>query len=89
MALEIMKSKSSYLLHANGFLFNISEAWHSRFQSVVAKHHPTLFVFLKELQKEQADSELTMGQLAIGQRVKKVQDRKRGEKEDRIYCCCL
>lgn len=64
---------------------NISEAWHSRFQGVVAKHHPTTYVFLKEILKEQADTELMIDQLALGQRVKKVKDRKRRQKEARIF----
>lgn len=68
---------------------NISEAWHSRFQGVVGKHHPSLYAFLKEILKEQADSEVMMDQLAVGQRVKKCQNRKRREKESRIHAIVI
>lgn len=68
---------------------NVAEAWHSRFQRVVGKHHPSLYVFLKEIIKEQADSEVMMYQLAIGQRVKKCQERKRRERESRIFAIVM
>lgn len=57
--------------------------------SVVGKHHPILYVFLKEMLKEQVDSEVMLDQLAIGQRVKKIRDQKCREKETRIYAIVL
>ena len=33
---------------------NASEGWHNRFQVLVARRHPSIYSFLKELQKEQA-----------------------------------
>ena len=36
---------------------NISEGWHNRLQTVMGKEHPSLYMFLAELKKEQADTE--------------------------------
>lgn len=49
---------------------NVSEAWHNRFQVVVGRHHPDLFSALKELQKEQADTEAMIAELSLGWKVK-------------------
>lgn len=57
---------------------------HNRFQIVVGKNHPSLYVFLKELQKEQADTEIMMRQLQLDQRVRKGIDRKRREYEEHL-----
>ena len=49
---------------------NVSEAWHNRFQIVVGKHHPDLFSALKELQKEQTDTESMVAELSQGEESK-------------------
>ena len=64
---------------------NISEGWHNRLQVVMAKDHPSFYNFLAELKKEQADSEVMMRQLNLGQRIRKGQDPKRRRREDRIF----
>lgn len=64
---------------------NISEGWHNRFQVVVGKHHPSLYTFLTELQKEQADTEILLRQLQSGQKVRKSTDPKRKKREERLY----
>lgn len=63
---------------------NLSEGWHNRFQLVVAKHHPSLYVFFDELRKEQADTEIMLLQLQLGQRIRKGLDRRRREIEENI-----
>lgn len=49
---------------------NCSEGWHNRFRLVVGKNHPDLFSLLKELQKEQADSDIIVTELRLGRSVK-------------------
>ena len=63
---------------------NLSEGWHNRFQVVVGKNHPSLYVFLNELRKEQADTEIMQRQLQLGQRIRKGVERKRRETEEQI-----
>lgn len=63
---------------------NVSEGWHSRFQLVVGKHHPSMYAFFEELQKEQADTEIMLRQLQLGQRIRKVVDKSRRRKEEMI-----
>ncbi|KAM7249257.1 hypothetical protein ACFE04_008337 [Oxalis oulophora] len=48
---------------------NMSEGWHNRFRVVVAKHHPDLYSAIKELQKEQAITEVSLAELSLGRRV--------------------
>lgn len=64
---------------------NISEGWHNRLQVVIGKDHPSFYAFLTELKKEQADSEIMLRQLQLGQKVRKGQDPKRKKMEERIY----
>ncbi|KAK3925956.1 Nucleoprotein [Frankliniella fusca] len=45
---------------------NISEGWHNRFR----KHHPDLYSALRELQKEQADTEAQLAEWSLGRRVR-------------------
>lgn len=52
----------------------MSEGWHNRFQVVVGKNHPSLYVFLSELQKEQSDVEIMIRQLQLGQKIRKYID---------------
>lgn len=49
---------------------NASEGWHNRFRTVVNKHHPDLYSCLKEFQKEQADMEIGLIELAQGKSIK-------------------
>ena len=63
---------------------NLSEGWHNRFQLVVGKNHPSLYVFFDELRKEQADAEIMLRQLALGQRIRKGTDKSRREIEEAI-----
>lgn len=64
---------------------NLSESWHNRFQVVVGKHHPSLYSFLDELKKEQADCEIMLRQLQLGQRIRRGPDRRRRQIEDQLY----
>ena len=63
---------------------NISEGWHNRLQVVIGKKHPSLYAFLSEMQKEQADSEIMLRQLQLGQKVKKLQDLKHRVYNERL-----
>lgn len=64
---------------------NVSEGWHNRFQQLVLKSHPNFYTFLRELFKEQKDTEVMLQQLAIGQRIKKTQPFKHRRKEENIF----
>ena len=44
---------------------NVSEGWHNRFRLVIGKVHPDLYSALKELQKEQADTEIIIAELSL------------------------
>ena len=68
---------------------NNSEGWHNRLQTVIGKHHPSLYAFLSELKKEQADTEIMIRQLQLGQEVKKGKDPKRRLKEERLLSIVL
>ena len=50
---------------------NSSEGWHNRFQTVVGRHHPSLYAFFKEIQKEQGDTENMLKEIALGQHIRK------------------
>lgn len=63
---------------------NISEGWHNRFQLVIGKHHPSLYAFFDELKKEQADTEIMLRQLQLGQRIRKGVEKSRREREELI-----
>lgn len=41
-------------LHKEAKTNNVSEGWHNRFRLIVAKHHPDLYLAIRELQKEQS-----------------------------------
>jgi len=64
---------------------NLSEGWHNRFQVIVGRHHPSLYAALEELQKEQADTEIILQQLQLGQRVKKVRSGRQEQLERHIH----
>ena len=62
----------------------LSEGWHCRFQHVVGKHHRSLYAFFEELKKEQEESEGMLRQLGLGQRIRRVTEKKRREREQKI-----
>lgn len=64
---------------------NISEGWHNRLQVVMGKDHPSFYAFISELRKEQADTEIMIRQLQLGQKIRKGQDPKRLKKEERMF----
>ena len=36
---------------------NVLESWHNRFQLLIGKNHPDVFAFIREMQKEQGDTQ--------------------------------
>lgn len=63
---------------------NVSEGWHNRFHLIVGKNHPDLYSLLKEIQKEQADSESMIAELALGRAVKSAPKKKWIQLQNRI-----
>lgn len=63
---------------------NASEGWHNRFRNVVNKHHPDLYSCLKEFQKEQADVEISLLELAQGKAIKDAPNREWVESKMRL-----
>ena len=60
---------------------NMSEGWHNKFQMVVGKHHPSMYAFLKKLQKEQSYAEIIIRQLQLRREVREpIKIKKRGRK---------
>ena len=78
-------SQYSSVLDKSARTNNASEGWHNRFQLVVGKKHPSLYSFLTELGKEQADTEFMLKQIELGQKIRKRQDMKKKQREDQIY----
>ena len=64
---------------------NASEGWHNRFQLLVGRRHPSLYAFLKELQKEQAAVEYMLRELRLGKKIKKLPPNKTLLVEERIH----
>ena len=60
----------------------LAEGWNSRFQSVVGKHHPSLYAFFEELKAKQEDTEEMLH--AMGRSIKRKTERKRRQREDSI-----
>jgi hypothetical protein len=48
---------------------NDLESWHSRFQNMLSKHHPNIWVFLEYVIQEQCATEVSLHQIAAGQQV--------------------
>lgn len=48
---------------------NASEGWHNRFQILVGRSHTSLYHFLTDLQKEQADVEYMLRDLNLGKAI--------------------
>lgn len=63
---------------------NCSEGWHNRFQKLVGKHHPDLYSALREIQKEQADTEMAITELSLGRMVKAAPKKKWKDAQDKL-----
>ena len=64
---------------------NLSERWQNRFVTAVGKAHPSIFNSLIEIQKEQADTESMLSQLALGKTIKKNRAPRIQRIEDRLF----
>lgn len=49
---------------------NVSEGWHNRFHVLMGKNHPDIYSFIKEIMKEQGDTEIAVVELSLGRKVK-------------------
>lgn len=58
--------------------------WHNRFRNVVNKHHPDLYLCLKEFQKEQVDVEIGLLEVAQGKSIKDAPKREWVESKMRL-----
>lgn len=63
---------------------NLLEDWHNRFQLIIGKHEPCLYVSADELRKEIEDTEIMLRQLQLGQRIRIGLDVRRRKIEDNI-----
>ncbi|KAK3908569.1 FLYWCH-type zinc finger-containing protein 1 [Frankliniella fusca] len=68
---------------------NLSEGWHNRFRLVVGKHHPDLYSSLKELQKEQADTEAQLAEFSLGRRIRAAPKKKWLDQQHRVHTIVL
>ena len=68
---------------------NISEGWHNRFHVLMGKNHPDLFSALKEFQKEQADTEISVAELGLGRKVRAAPKKKWVECQNKIRSIVL
>ena len=57
---------------------NVSEGWHNRFRLLVNRAHPDLYTFIKELKKEQGDTEIAVVELSLGRKIKAAPKKKNG-----------
>ena len=57
-------------LHNDHRTNNATEGWHNRFNTLVGKRHPTFYLLLREIRKEEADTVAKLQQLNAGQQVK-------------------
>lgn len=51
---------------------------------MIGRKHPSLYSFLSEMQKEQADTECMLQQLELGQKIRKGTDLRQKRAEERI-----
>ncbi|XP_058810613.1 uncharacterized protein LOC131675595 [Phymastichus coffea] len=72
------------VLHGVARTNNATEGWHNRFQILVGRSHSSLYSFLTELQKEQADVEYMLRELNLGKKAKNVPNEKFLRVEERI-----
>ena len=49
---------------------NCSEGWHNKFRLMVGKHHPDIYSFIRNIQREQSDIEIAVVELSLGRAVK-------------------
>ena len=63
---------------------NLVEGWHRRFNTLVGKSHPSLYTLLKEIQKEQGNTERRINELELA----KVKQRISKEKKNYIARTC-
>ena len=63
---------------------NASEGWHNKFQLVVGKKYPSLYAFVTELAKKQADTEIMLRHIDLGQKMRKGRDNDRKRRVDQI-----
>ena len=49
---------------------NASEGWHNRIQLLVDRRQPSLYRFLTDLQKEQANVEYFLSDFSLGKKIK-------------------
>lgn len=68
---------------------NSSEGWHNRFQRLVNKHHPDIYSCLKEIQKEQADVEVCLLELAQGKAIRDAPKKKWVQSKERLRTMVL
>ena len=64
---------------------NASEGWHNRFQLLVGRRHPSLYRFLTDLQKEQADVEYILRDLFLGKKIKSLPKTALQQRENQIF----
>lgn len=49
---------------------NLTEGWHRRFNALVGKDHPSLFALLREMKKEQGNTERKMSEMELAKVLK-------------------
>ncbi|KAK3909666.1 FLYWCH-type zinc finger-containing protein 1 [Frankliniella fusca] len=49
---------------------NLTEGWHNRFQGMMGKKHPSFYHMLREIQKEQRDTDVMVVELEMGRKIK-------------------
>lgn len=63
---------------------NVSEGWHNRFRMLTGKNHPDIYSLIKEFQKEQGDTEISVVELSLGRKVKAAPKKKWVDFQKRI-----
>ena len=63
---------------------NVSEGWHNRFHLLMGKNHPDLYSALKEFQKEQGNTEISLIELGLGRVLKAAPNRKWIDNQNRL-----
>lgn len=63
---------------------NVSEGWHNRFNMLMAKNHPDIYSFIKNVLKEQGDTEIAVVELSLGRKIKAAPKKKWVETQTRI-----
>lgn len=63
---------------------NVSEGWHNRFHLLIGKNHPDIYCFIKEIKKEQGDTEIAVVELSLGRKVKAAPKKKWLETQQKL-----